>query len=85
MKAYTVIVHEAEEDETGYWAEVVELPGCFGSGETLDELKVDVQDAIELYLDVLKDNGWPFPEPQVIEEPELLRWQITVPQLAETE
>ena len=49
---YTVLVHDTEEDETGYWAQVVELPGCFTQGETLDELKVNAQDAIEGYLEV---------------------------------
>jgi len=45
MHSYTVIVHE--EEEGGYWAEVEELPGCFASGETLDELERDVKEAIE--------------------------------------
>ena len=85
MPTLTVVVHDTEEDETGFWTEVVELPGCYGSGETLEELRTDVRDAIELYLDVLKDHGWPLPEPKVIEESELLRWQMTVPELVETE
>ncbi len=33
----TVLVHEAEDGETGFWAEVPELPGCVSQGETLDE------------------------------------------------
>lgn len=49
---YTVLIHDTEEDETGYWAQVVELPGCYTQGETLDELKVNAQDAIEGYLEV---------------------------------
>ena len=32
---YTVLIHDTEEDETGYWAEVPELPGCCTQGETL--------------------------------------------------
>ena len=48
---YTVLVHDTEEDETGYWAQVVELPGCYTQGETLEELKVNVQDAIECMLE----------------------------------
>jgi predicted RNase H-like HicB family nuclease len=34
-----------------YWAEVLELPGCFASGETLDELKDALDEAIAIYLD----------------------------------
>jgi len=43
---YTVAVYEAEPDETGFWCEVLELPGCVAQGETLDELRVNVIDAI---------------------------------------
>ena len=28
------------EEQRAYWAEVSELPGCFASGRTLDELKL---------------------------------------------
>jgi predicted RNase H-like HicB family nuclease len=43
-----VIVHEAEEG--GYWAEVPSIPGCVTQGESLEELKFNLQDAIELCL-----------------------------------
>ena len=37
-RTYMVLVHEEEDKEVGgYWAEVVELPGCFASGDTLDD------------------------------------------------
>ena len=36
---FTVLVHEGEEGETGYWGEVIELPGCVSQGETSAELK----------------------------------------------
>ena len=45
---WTVVVHEAAEG--GYWAEVEELPGCFASGDTRDELEADLQGAIETCL-----------------------------------
>lgn len=32
------------------WAEVVELPGCLASGETVDELLEAMEEAIGLYL-----------------------------------
>jgi predicted RNase H-like HicB family nuclease len=38
-------------DEDGsYWAEVVELPGCFASGRSLDELTEALEESIRLYL-----------------------------------
>ncbi len=43
----TVRVHR--ENDT-YWAEVVELPGCFASGDTLDELTQALSEAISLVM-----------------------------------
>lgn len=37
------------EEDGGYWADVAELPGCFASGQTLDELAEALSEAIELY------------------------------------
>jgi predicted RNase H-like HicB family nuclease len=34
-----------------YWADVLELPGCFASGDTLDELVKSLQEGIALCLD----------------------------------
>jgi len=45
---YTVRVHN--EDDGTVWAEVDELPGCFASGESIDELWENLAEAIGLYL-----------------------------------
>lgn len=44
----TVRVHDEGDD--GMWAEVMELPGCFASGFSADELQEALQEAIEQYL-----------------------------------
>jgi len=49
-----VIVHKAEEG--GYWAEVPSLPGCFTQGETLEELKQNVYEAVEGWLRTKEEN-----------------------------
>lgn len=36
------------EDGT-YWADVPELPGCFASGDTLDELFESLREGVALY------------------------------------
>jgi predicted RNase H-like HicB family nuclease len=43
----TVIVHQ---ERGSFWAEVSELPGCFASGRTLDELVEALAEAVGLYL-----------------------------------
>jgi predicted RNase H-like HicB family nuclease len=78
MRAYTVIVHDEEEGGDGFWAEVEELPGCFASGDTLEELEQDVKNAIEAHVSVLKELGRPVPEGIECAEPKLRRWQIAV-------
>lgn len=44
------IIHPAAEG--GFWAEVPALPGCLTQAETLDELKTNLREAIELWLSV---------------------------------
>lgn len=46
----SAVIHPAEEG--GYWAEVPALPGCITEGDNLDEVKENLQDAIEGWLSV---------------------------------
>jgi predicted RNase H-like HicB family nuclease len=43
-----VLIHAA--DEGGFWAEVPALPGCVSQGETVDEVRANVREAIEGWL-----------------------------------
>lgn len=54
QRALTVRVHD--EGEGTLWAEVLELPGCFATGDTEDELLDATLDAIATYLDVERDR-----------------------------
>jgi predicted RNase H-like HicB family nuclease len=47
-KEFTIRVQH--EDDGSYWAEVIELPGCFASGFSMDELIDALSEAISLYL-----------------------------------
>jgi len=44
------IVHKAEEG--GFWAEVPSIPGCATQGETMEELRSNLREAIEGCLSV---------------------------------
>ena len=44
---FTAKVHH---EDGAYWAEVVELPGAFASGDTLDELLEALGEAISMVL-----------------------------------
>jgi predicted RNase H-like HicB family nuclease len=47
-REFTVRVQH--EDDGSYWAEVIELPGCFASGFSMDELIAALSEAISFYL-----------------------------------
>jgi predicted RNase H-like HicB family nuclease len=48
------IIHPAEEG--GYWAEVPALPGCITEGDTMEEVLVNLQDAIKGWLEVANNS-----------------------------
>jgi len=54
---YHAIVEYAP--ESGYWASVRELPGCFSSGDTLEELQANLREAITLHLEDLENEELP--------------------------
>ncbi len=78
LHSYTVAVFEAESDETGFWAEVHELPGCVAQGEDLDDLRSNVLDALQAWEATNEDLGgepvvqsaftWNLPAAQVSSE-----------------
>jgi predicted RNase H-like HicB family nuclease len=57
-----VIIHRADPDETGFWAEVPSLPGCFSQGETIEETLENIKDAIQGYIASLERRGLPVPK-----------------------
>lgn len=59
------IIHNA--DEGGYWAEVPALPGCVSQGETLEEIKANIQEAVELWLEAGDDSIGDVEDDQILE------------------
>jgi predicted RNase H-like HicB family nuclease len=59
------IVHKAEEG--GFWAEVPCIPGCATQGETMEELRVNLREAIKACLSVPVDEPSVLRDDQVIE------------------
>ena len=56
MRTYAVVIHE--DPEGGFWGEVAALPGCYTQGETIDELKDNIREAIAGVLEVLAKNRY---------------------------
>ena len=57
---YKVVLEPQEEG--GYTVYVPALPGCVSQGETTDEAMVNIKEAIEVYLESLRDRGIPLPK-----------------------
>jgi len=62
-----VLIYEAEEG--GYWAKVPAIPGCVSQGETIEEVKANIFDALEGCLAVREEMA--VQEAPAVEEMEL--------------
>ncbi len=53
--------------EDGYWiAECPSLPPCISQGETKDEAINNIKEAMELYLELLIEEGRPIPKEKTL-------------------
>lgn len=59
------VVHKAEEG--GFWAEVPALPGCVTQSETMGEIRENLKEAIELWLEAAPDADKTNPQDQILE------------------
>ena len=60
-KRFDVVI---EGDASGFSAFVLDLPGCIGAGESLDDVKSDIASAIQAHINWLVRDGDPIPEPR---------------------
>ena len=61
---YAVMI---EKGPNSYGAHVPDLPGCVAAAETREEVYTLIREAIALYVEALKEEGLPVPEPQSYE------------------
>ncbi len=60
MYTYKIQLHR--EEEGGFTVTVPSLPGCITYGENLDEAIAMAREAIELYIEELKERGETVPD-----------------------
>jgi predicted RNase H-like HicB family nuclease len=59
LQRFTIVI---ESDETGgYYAFCPTLPGCYSQGETLEETKRNLREAIQYHLESLLKDGASLP------------------------
>ena len=59
MRKYAVVVERGANNYSTY---VPDLPGCVTTGRTVEEIKTNILEAIELHLEGLAEDGSPVPE-----------------------
>lgn len=57
MKDYNYKVVIEPQEEGGFTAYVPALPGCVTEGETYEETVANIKEALELYLESLRDRN----------------------------
>ena len=57
---YAVII---EKGENSYGAYVPDLPGCVAVGDTVEEVKILIKEAIEFHLEGMLEDGDDIPQP----------------------
>ena len=60
MIEYTVIYEWVGNNYSAY---LPDLPGCIACGDTMEETEQLIKEAIELYIDALREDGQPVPPP----------------------
>lgn len=60
MKEYVVVFEWAGSNYSAY---VPDLPGCISTGKTIEETEQNIKEAIELYIETLREEGQKIPEP----------------------
>jgi len=63
LKEYVVIYEQGSAEEENWGAYVPDLPGCISTGDTLDEVRRNIREAVQLHLEGMAAEGLPVPEP----------------------
>lgn len=77
QKIYQFSCHFIPDEESGgFVVEVPALPGCHTQGETFEEAKTNIKEAIELFCEVLIERGLSIPED---EDYNIFKTKVEVP------
>jgi predicted RNase H-like HicB family nuclease len=60
---YAMIIETGEQNYSAY---LPDLPGCIATGETIEEVRQRMREAIELHLAGLREDGLPIPQPTTL-------------------
>ena len=61
MRRFPIVIERANGNYSAYSPD---LPGCVATGATREEAERNMQAAIEMHIQGMKEDGLPIPEPQ---------------------
>ena len=59
---YAVVIEKADGNYSAY---VPDLPGCVTSGDTVDEVKEAIREAVRIHIESLRQHGEEVPPPSI--------------------
>ncbi len=59
---YAIVIEKAENNYAAY---IPDLPGCVAAGDTIEETKELLREAVEIHIKGMKEDGLPIPEPTI--------------------
>jgi predicted RNase H-like HicB family nuclease len=62
---YLIVIERADDGGYGAWAP--DLPGCVALGDTIEDAKHQMREAIAFHLAGLREQGEPVPAPTAVE------------------
>lgn len=68
MSRYYTVIFE-KEDDGGYHAFCPALPGCHTQGDTLEEALANAKEAVEAYIESLREHGEEVPVEDILIKP----------------
>lgn len=63
-RGYLIVVERADDGGYGAWAP--DLPGCVALGDTIEDAKHQMREAIAFHLEGLREQGEPVPAPTAV-------------------
>jgi predicted RNase H-like HicB family nuclease len=63
---YLVVIEQA--DDGSYSVYLPDVPGCVSCGDTVDEVKVLIQEALDFHFEGMRQAGLPIPAPTAVSE-----------------
>lgn len=63
LMRYLTVIEKATKNYSAY---VPDLPGCVATGDTIEEVELQIKEAIEFHIEGLEIEGLPIPEPTTL-------------------